>query len=355
MPDSMETRESHPTEEQLKCYVSGTLQPSDLLSVSAHAASCPRCRGMVMAIKAPASRAALHSLSAGGEPAFHLSYEMMRDQVDGKLDEVDKEVVADHIRVCGACREELMDLAAFKTELEREAALTTSRTVIEAKDRQQQKARHTRSWRERLAEWWEGTFSQWMLVGGVGVTAALALAMLVAGVARNHGGKKSASSGDVFVLTRPKAPSTEALPPISQPPPKSPSPDVVKDGPAQYEIADRNVKGLPDSWPSLLKEDVSRILGGGSLDRLRLNGVATLSSETLSPDPAANSGKPANYSVDEVKKLAPASHLATGVALWKAGDLAEARREFEKFAAENPDSTIAQKLLREATTSHESR
>ena len=90
-----------------------------------------------------------------------------------------------------------------------------------------------------------------------------------------------------------------------------------------------------------MKHDVEAIMKGAHVP---------LGAPGAPPQPAPFAGPSDFNSSKSGAGAAPAksgsnSHLARGLALWKAGDRTGARKEFEALAAENPDSPIATGLL----------
>lgn len=71
-------------------------------------------------------------LSQSGEGPFHLDYdEYLEPYVDGKADDIDREIVDSHVAQCSQCAEELKDLLAFKEQpavaITRDHAVASSR------------------------------------------------------------------------------------------------------------------------------------------------------------------------------------------------------------------------------------
>ncbi len=132
----------------------------------------------------------------------------------------------------------------------------------------------------------------------------------------------------------------------------APSPGL-KDGGTVIALKDGKVTGIPEDWPAELKDDVQAVLSGAGLPAsssglLSMNAPSAKSDKSASPKVAPFADQAKDYGSTQMKEAAPASHLARGLALWRAGNRDGARKEFEALAEENPDSPIAEQLVREA-------
>jgi Putative zinc-finger len=120
-----------------------------LLAAGDHLAICEACRKQVMdAIGAPniyfSLRARLRLEAASN--ADHISYEQISGFVDGKLADVDRELVETHLEHCALCADEVTDLRSFHTTM-----TTPPVTPI---------ATETSGIREKLRTFWS-TWSSW--------------------------------------------------------------------------------------------------------------------------------------------------------------------------------------------------
>jgi hypothetical protein len=102
---------------------------------------------------------------------------------------------------------------------------------------------------------------------------------------------------------------------------------------------------MPEEWPAEVKHDVEAIMKGGHVS-------------FLSARPAPFASAPLDFNSSQAPKTADNakpvlnSHLARGLALWRAGDQTGAQKEFEALAAENPDSPIAAGLVEDSKVLH---
>ena len=99
----------HLSETQLKGYSERTLNPDELRAVDSHLASCDECHERL-------ARTLPGAIRPIDEP-FHLDYEQhLEPYVDGKADDIDREIVDSHVAVCSRCATELEDLLEFKRQ-----------------------------------------------------------------------------------------------------------------------------------------------------------------------------------------------------------------------------------------------
>lgn len=108
----------HLSEKDLERYLERTLRADDLLTFDAHMSECDPCFNKVT--ERTAAQASFADILAddtlvGDE---HPSYEWLERYVDGSIDDVDKEIVDVHIRVCDPCGSQLYDLIQLRTALE---------------------------------------------------------------------------------------------------------------------------------------------------------------------------------------------------------------------------------------------
>jgi hypothetical protein len=99
----------HLSQSQLAGYSGRTLDAEELLAVDGHLASCDVCH----------KRLPQFAVSSSGpaEGPFHLDYDQyLEPYVDGRANEIDREIVESHIAECSDCADELRDLLAFKQQ-----------------------------------------------------------------------------------------------------------------------------------------------------------------------------------------------------------------------------------------------
>jgi hypothetical protein len=102
----------HLSQTQLTGYSGRTLPPEELLAVDNHLASCDVCHERLTLIL-PAKRV----ISPFESEPFHLDYEEhLEPYVDGKANDIDREIVDSHVALCSKCATDLKDLVAFKQQ-----------------------------------------------------------------------------------------------------------------------------------------------------------------------------------------------------------------------------------------------
>src|SRR6476469_7571877 len=103
----------HLSETQLARYRERSLDPQELLAVDRHLASCDLCHERLTRTPPGASI----SIESDDEP-FHLNYKQhLEPYVDGKANDIDREIVDSHVALCSQCATDLKDLLEFKQQL----------------------------------------------------------------------------------------------------------------------------------------------------------------------------------------------------------------------------------------------
>ena len=104
----------HLSETQLTGYSGRTLPPRELLAVDNHLASCDVCHERLTRILPGTAKLAI---SGSGREPFHLDYEQhLEPYVDGRVDDIDREIVDSHVALCSKCATDLRELLAFKEQ-----------------------------------------------------------------------------------------------------------------------------------------------------------------------------------------------------------------------------------------------
>ena len=105
----------HLSQTQLAGYSGRTLEPDELLAVDRHLASCDVChQRLIRSLPGTAKITVSQSFELDGAQ-FHLDYDRyLQPYVDGKADDIDREIVDSHIALCSKCATDLEDLLAFK-------------------------------------------------------------------------------------------------------------------------------------------------------------------------------------------------------------------------------------------------
>src|ERR1043165_1355413 len=102
----------HLSNTQLAGYLERSLEPEELLAVDRHLASCDPCYQLLIRL-APGKS---FSFEPNEEP-FHLDYEEhLEPYVDGKSDDIEREIVDSHVAFCSKCAADLNDLREFKQQ-----------------------------------------------------------------------------------------------------------------------------------------------------------------------------------------------------------------------------------------------
>lgn len=101
----------HLSQLQLTGYSGRTLDGDELLAVDRHLASCDVCHEKLVRISSP-----VPGRPASEEP-FHLTYEEhLEAYVEGKANDIDREIIESHIAYCSTCADELSDLQEFRRQ-----------------------------------------------------------------------------------------------------------------------------------------------------------------------------------------------------------------------------------------------
>jgi Putative zinc-finger len=126
----MKTSE-HLTEEIIERYGAKQSPADEFLAVGEHAASCENCRKLLeRAVNAEAAFTGLHAQFSNtnffDNAPEHLPYEQLALYVDGKLDDVEKEIADSHLSICENCADDLADLRSYQAIAENPATETVS-------------------------------------------------------------------------------------------------------------------------------------------------------------------------------------------------------------------------------------
>lgn len=106
----------HLTDQQVVRFRRRAMDADELLAAGDHLAVCPECRRACRRPELQGSISALRDDIRSVE-ADHLVYELLEAKVDGRLDEVEREIVDSHLEVCPQCAAELGDLRTAKAAL----------------------------------------------------------------------------------------------------------------------------------------------------------------------------------------------------------------------------------------------
>ena len=187
---------------------------------------------------------------------FHLDYgEHLEPYVDGKANDIDREIVDSHVAQCSQCADELKDLLAFKAqpavEVTNNTAVTSSR--------------------------WKQLLPQWPWLAKPAFAAAVVIAVFILAIAiflwstdrapRVEQATTGASDSDKQAAENKGRPSTTGQTPENPPSKQSPAPPTheqplmaLNDAGRQISVNQRGqLEGL-DELPPELKQSVERAL-----------------------------------------------------------------------------------------------
>ena len=107
----------HLSQAQLAGYTRRTLDAYELLGADRHLASCDMCHERLTRMLPAVTKAAISPSFEPGEGRFHLDYDQhLVPYVDGKADDIDREIVDSHVALCSKCATDLKDLLAFNQQ-----------------------------------------------------------------------------------------------------------------------------------------------------------------------------------------------------------------------------------------------
>ncbi len=106
----------HLNPQNIENYRRKTMSPGDLLAADEHLASCDECLKQILKSESTESvfSAFAENLTFKAIETDHLPYEQIADYIDGKLDDVEKEIADVHLSACKVCEEDLKALTPFK-------------------------------------------------------------------------------------------------------------------------------------------------------------------------------------------------------------------------------------------------
>lgn len=106
----------HLSQAQLTGYNGRTLDGDKLLAVDRHLSSCDDCYEKLARISLHVMGRPSQTMTLS-EETFHLSYdEYLEAYVEGKSNDIDRDIVESHIAFCSTCADELRDLQEFKQQ-----------------------------------------------------------------------------------------------------------------------------------------------------------------------------------------------------------------------------------------------
>jgi hypothetical protein len=152
----------HLSQSQLAGYSGRILDADELLAVDGHLASCDVCHKRLTGILPGVAKLALSPSFQSSEGPFHLDYDQhLEPYLDGKANDIDREIVDSHVAQCAKCADELRDLLAFKQQpavaISNDDAVTSSR--------------------------WKRWLPQWPLLSNPALATAVVVAVLILAMA----------------------------------------------------------------------------------------------------------------------------------------------------------------------------
>jgi anti-sigma factor RsiW len=128
----------HLTEETIEHYRASKLSAPEWLAVQEHVGACEACRARLKeAVKADAALLSLYDqLKVEGfiheANQEHLPGEQLAFYVDGKLDEVEREIADSHLVICQSCAGDVADLRRYQAVAGEAQAATAKGAIIAA-------------------------------------------------------------------------------------------------------------------------------------------------------------------------------------------------------------------------------
>ena len=124
----------HPSQIKLTAYSERTLYADELLAVDSHLASCDECHERLIRLAPAVAPSIVRPALESAEEPFHLDYDQhLEPYVDGKANDIDREIVDSHVALCSECAADLRDLLEFKQQ----PAVTVTRDTRTSSRRKQ--------------------------------------------------------------------------------------------------------------------------------------------------------------------------------------------------------------------------
>jgi anti-sigma factor RsiW len=125
----------HLSQPIIEGYRQRTLPTPDLLLVDDHIAACETCRLALHQLEQAEEieESLLASLGTEAQqPLRHLAFEELDAYVSERLDDVEREIIANHLHICAQCHDEAQDLRSFKSSLEAQIPSPAGKPIASA-------------------------------------------------------------------------------------------------------------------------------------------------------------------------------------------------------------------------------
>jgi predicted anti-sigma-YlaC factor YlaD len=384
---------------QIEKFRARELEAPEMVTVAAHISDCDECRRLFQQTAARQTESSTASINLSPQFWFkddHLEYEELIDLVEDRLDAKEREIVNLHLTACETCREDLRSFREFVNQVERE---------LQAGDRVEEQTRS--SWWKWPAFDWKWGYAA-LAAAGIIVFSMLVWQRSQTPQLLNVSPSPAPST---IASSSPQPTATQSVSPLSNPSavvnqtPVDESliaadlkkPAVlnelfvgsgaqrgISNDSSPFKLLSPNRAVIEEDRPTFRWErlegatgyQVQFVASGSreftSSERLSAEttqwapstplkrGVvykwmvtATVNGEEVS-SPAVTAPEMRFMPLSEEKlrelqslKKRTKSHLALGAFYARAGMLAEAEREFQAYRNENPQSPLADKLLRQ--------
>ena len=227
----------HLSDKDIADLIARKLAPPFLLTVTRHVALCSLCAARIK----NASSSDRREIAFGQIKPEHLEYEQFEAYIDGRLEEVDREIIDNHLSICDQCFREIGELNSLKAELSAGANVI----AIESKKR----------------SWWQGSSTT------MRVALAVAAMLVVSfGIWLVWQSQRTAPIAVIpKEIDKAGAAETSDKPPVENPGPMASlanSPVALNDNGVRVTIDNEgNLSGLPnlpDAQQELIKQTLSR-------------------------------------------------------------------------------------------------
>jgi len=113
----------HVSSEEMEGFCARTLESSEWRVVAAHLAACAACQQLFRETLRRRRNHAPVVINLSSEQWLkneHLEYEDLVDLADGKLDQIEREIVGVHLQACGRCQEDVASFLEYRQQIEPE-------------------------------------------------------------------------------------------------------------------------------------------------------------------------------------------------------------------------------------------